>query len=161
MSLGIISVYHSLVFYRGVLEPVFPITNGLVDDWFTFTNFLVLFFYGFLLMTLKTVFWQTVETYRRLFLIGGIVGFSSILGIWFLLNDSPIMHFIEAFVKVFNLWSWILAIFGYTARYVNRNSNLLKYCNTAVYPFYILHQTITIAIGYYIIDLDWEIGRAS
>lgn len=31
---------------------------------------------------------------------------------------------------------------------------MLTYANEAVYPFYILHQTIIIALGYYLKDAD-------
>ena len=72
--------------------------------------------------------------------------------------DSTIRHFTEAFVKVVNLWSWILALFGFASKHLNKESKILSYSNQAVYPFYILHQTVMITIGYYLIDLDWSIG---
>ena len=46
------------------------------------------------------------------------------------------------------MWSWILVVFGYAAKYLNKESRLVKYRNQAVYPFYIIHQTIMIIIGY-------------
>jgi len=46
-------------------------------------------------------------------------------------------------------------LFGYAARYLNRPSNTIAYANRAVYPFYILHQTITVALAYYLMDLSW------
>ena len=64
-------------------------------------------------------------------------------------------HFIEAGVAVLNLWAWILAILGYASRYRNKPSKWLAYANRAVYPFYVLHQSITVTIAYYIKDLDW------
>jgi glucans biosynthesis protein C len=145
-----------LYFIEALVEPFFPVTHALVDDWFTFINFLVLFFYGFLLISVKETFWHTVQRYRRSYLFAGLIGFTALLGIWLRLEDSTPVHFTEALVKVFNLWSWILAIFGYAATYLTRNSRFLAYSNEAVYPFYILHQTITIAAGYYLMNLDWN-----
>jgi len=73
-------------------------------------------------------------------------------------EDSVLIHFTEAFFKVLNFWSWIIAIFGYSAKYLNRKSSVLKYCNEAVYPFYILHQTVTIVLAYFLMEKDWGLG---
>ncbi|MCB0752801.1 MAG: glucan biosynthesis protein, partial [Ignavibacteriae bacterium] len=40
---------------------------------------------------------------------------------------------------------------------LNKPSKVLTYTNESVYPLYILHQTITIIFGYYIIELEWNI----
>ena len=82
----------------------------------------------------------------------GILGFSLLLFIAMGFEDSLIVHYTEALIKVVNLWSWILALFGYSAQYLNRNSRFLSYSNEAVYPFYILHQTIMLIIGYFLMD---------
>lgn len=74
-------------------------------------------------------------------------------------EDSSIRHFIEAFFKVFNLWSWILALFGFAAKHLNKKSKTLAYANEAVYPFYILHQTVMLIFAYYLIDIDWDLGE--
>jgi glucans biosynthesis protein C len=34
--------------------------------------------------------------------------------------------------------------------------NVLRHANVAVYPFYILHQTVIVAIAYHLID--WDAG---
>ena len=48
-----------------------------------------------------------------------------------------------------------MAIFGYANQYLNRPSALVSYANRAVYPFYILHQTIIICLAYPMIDWTW------
>ena len=50
-----------------------------------------------------------------------------------------------------------MTIFGYASKYLNKSSKILNYKNQAVYPFYILHQTITVIIGYYIMNIDLSI----
>jgi hypothetical protein len=44
--------------------------------------------------------------------------------------------------------SWLLALVGWSREKLNRDSPLLRYATEAVYPFYIAHQTITVALGY-------------
>jgi hypothetical protein len=51
-----------------------------------------------------------------------------------------------------NAWLWVLALLGYAKRYLNKQSKALTYCNNAVYPFYILHQTVIVILGYYVVQ---------
>lgn len=144
-----------LYIWESLVEPFFESTHALIGDWFNLVNYGTLFFYGFLLISVKDVFWATVEKNRRKYLYIGLVFFSLLLGIRLLFEDSTLVHFTEAIFKVVNLWAWILVLFGYAAAYLNRPNAQLSYANEAVYPFYILHQTITIAIGFYLMHLDW------
>jgi len=156
--LGLYVLIIPLYFNEAFIEPFFPVTHALLDDWFTIINCITLFFYGFLLITVKESFWLTVENFRKRFLLTGIISFVIMLIITHNFKDSDIRHFTEAFFKVINLWSWILALFGFAAKHFNKNSKILSYSNEAVYPFYILHQTVMIVIAYFLIDLDWSLG---
>ena len=144
-----------LFLFESLLEPFFDITHNLYWDWFNFISSLTLFFYGFLLISVKEAFWSAIEKIKSYTLRIGILTFLGLLTIWIFFEDSLTIHFIEASLKVVNFWSWILTIFGYAAIYLNKPSKLLGYCNKAVYPFYILHQTIMITIGYFLMDLEW------
>ncbi len=144
-----------LYFVEVLIEPFFPVTHALVDDWFAFINFLILFFYGFVLLATGNVFWEHIDRIKKKALWIGIIAFSLQTTIWVIGKDSILIHFTEGMVKVVNLWSWILVIFGYAAKYLNHKSKTIAYCNRAVYPFYILHQTITVIIGYFIMELHW------
>ncbi|KQC31780.1 glucan biosynthesis protein [Flagellimonas eckloniae] len=137
------------------VEPFFDITHALIDDWFNISFSIVLFFFGFLLIATKDTFWECLKSIKTKALFIGIIAFSSQVIIWLFFEDGYIIHFTEAMLKVVNIWSWILVLFAYAAQYLNRPSKTLAYANRAVYPFYILHQTITVGIAYYLIDLDW------
>ncbi len=140
---------------EALMEPFFPVTHALVGDWFALVNYGLMFFFGFLLISAQEEFWFQVKTHRRKFLYMGIVSFTLFLGLISLFEDSIYVHFTEAFLKVANLWLWVLIFFGYAATYLNKPSKALSYANESVYPFYILHQTITIIIAYYLIDAPW------
>ncbi|MFC2021215.1 hypothetical protein ACFLU1_05480 [Chloroflexota bacterium] len=49
-------------------------------------------------------------------------------------------------------WFFIIAILGFGSRYLNFNNSFLGYANEAVLPFYILHQTVIIVIGFLVIQ---------
>ncbi|NAY92052.1 acyltransferase family protein [Muricauda sp. JGD-17] len=137
------------------MEPFFPANHALVGDWFAITFYSILFFYGFMLIACGDVFWETLVKIRKKVLVMGTVAFVTLLFVWIFFEDSIVIHFIEGMVKVVNLWSWILILFGYGAKHLNRPSKEIAYANRAVYPFYILHQTITIIIAYFLIHLEW------
>jgi peptidoglycan/LPS O-acetylase OafA/YrhL len=50
----------------------------------------------------------------------------------------------------------VLALVGYGKHYLNKPHNALNYLNQAVYPFYILHQTVIVLIAYYIVQTQNE-----
>lgn len=143
-----------LYLFEAFAEPFFPVTHALVGDWFALLNFGTFFLYGFLLISCGQAFWDTVKRHRRRNLYLGLISFAGLVGIW-QFQDSTLIHFTEAGIKVVNLWTWIFVLFGYAAVYLNRPSQVLRYCNRAVYPFYILHQTLTLIIAYFIMELDW------
>ena len=146
-----------LFLLEAFMEPFFEITHALIDDWFNFFSSMTFFFYGFLFIATGNVFWKSLQKIKQKALVIGLVSFSLLLGRWiFVEADDLPQHLAEAFLKIINLWSWILVLFGYAAKWLNRPSRNLKYANRAVYPFYILHQTITIIIAYYLIGLDWS-----
>jgi glucans biosynthesis protein C len=59
-------------------------------------------------------------------------------------------------VRAFNSWCWLVAIIGLAGRFLRFNSKALPYVNEAVLPFYILHQTVIVIIGYFI--ASWSVG---
>ena len=156
--LGIYVFIIPLYFIEAFIEPFFPVTHALIDDWFTIINCITLFTYGFLIIAVNDTFWLTVEKYRGYFLVAGIMSFTIMLFLTHKYEESHTRHLTAAFFKVLNLWSWILAIFGFAAKYLNTESKALSYSNEAVYPFYILHQSVMLVIAYYLIDLDWSLG---
>lgn len=53
-------------------------------------------------------------------------------------------------------WGWVLALVGYGKHYLNRKHVILNYLNQAVYPFYVLHQTVIVLVVYYIVQTQNE-----
>lgn len=61
------------------------------------------------------------------------------------------------FITSLGYGSLIFAFLGYARRYLNFSNAFLKYTNEAVYPFYILHQTITVILAFYIVPLEMNL----
>lgn len=129
-----------------LLEPYFPITHALVGDWYALAGYFLLFITGYILISLGKCFWEALDKIKSYTLLTGILAFSLLLWLRFNYDGSIFM----SFVKIINIWSWILTIFAYASKYINRDSKLIRYRNKAVYPFYILHQTIIVLCGFYL-----------
>jgi hypothetical protein len=73
-----------------------------------------------------------------------------------------LLDFIEKFfwgLRALSSWFWIIALLGFGSLYLNRTNRFLKYANEAVLPFYILHLTVILIIGSYVVW--WNIGVIS
>lgn len=59
-------------------------------------------------------------------------------------------------LRVFNSWFWLLAILGLGQRYFNFKNNFLAYASEASLPFYMLHQTVIVVVGFFI--TEWPLN---
>lgn len=130
------------------LRPSFPITHTLIGDWYALASYSILFISGYILISVGESFWKAVERIKRFTLIFGVFFFLILLHQW----DKTEEHFLISIIRVLNMWCWILTVFAYSSKYLNRESNIIRYRNQAVYPFYILHQAIILFIGYLLMD---------
>ena len=64
--------------------------------------------------------------------------------------DISTYAFPFSILRGFNTWVWLLAFIGLAAQYLDFNNGFLKYANEAVLPFYILHQTVIVVVGFFI-----------
>jgi len=139
------------------LNPFFPHeTHALVDDWKYFTYYMLFFVYGFVLVTDVRIK-DALVSQRRLLLLATVLIFIPWYANQFIPWKpwTPTVYGIES---IFLTWFFITAAVAYGARYLNFRNKFLKYANTAIYPFYILHQTVIVVIGYFIIQTNWAVG---
>ncbi len=55
-----------------------------------------------------------------------------------------------------NTWVCVLALLGAGHALFNRQNKVLRYANEGAYPFYLLHQTVIIAVAYVVVR--WNLG---
>lgn len=138
-----------LFWVEALMAPYFPVTHGLYGDWYALVHYSVCFVSGFMLICCGPVFWEAVKRVRFAALLVGLLAFGLMVWDW----EGNTSGYWGAFLASLNRWTWILAIFGFSSVYLNRESTIVKYRNKAVYPFYILHQTVILFFGYYLMDL--------
>ncbi|WP_160715483.1 acyltransferase family protein [Chitinophaga solisilvae] len=62
-------------------------------------------------------------------------------------------------IQAISGWMWVFMALGYGKRYLNRQHPvILTYANQAVYPFYILHQTVIVILAYYVVKAPDGVG---
>jgi hypothetical protein len=89
--------------------------------------------------------WYAHAQYFTFFLYGFLLGRDE--GLWAELQAV-------AAVVYCNRWFWIAAVLGWGHHLLNRPMKWLPYATEAVYPWYILHQTITVIAGVYLSRLS-------
>lgn len=57
--------------------------------------------------------------------------------------------------RALGCWCCVLAILGFGRKHLNYGTPFLKYANEGVLPFYILHQTLILSVGYFVVQ--WTI----
>ena len=72
-------------------------------------------------------------------------------------ETSPVVGTVYLVFNNFFIWMWLLAALGYGRRWLSFNHPFLRYATEAVYPFYILHQTVIIIIGYHLAYANWSL----
>jgi peptidoglycan/LPS O-acetylase OafA/YrhL len=131
-----------------------PEQGSLLDDWFVFIFSITLYFLGFFLGDLKS-FFETCQRYRKpfMFLAIACIGLQYFF-FWEHLEwrklQSQESIYLYGTLNGLLIWTTILAILGFAKQHLNFSTPLLKYATEAVYPFYILHQTVIVATGYYV-----------
>lgn len=154
---GILLLSLPLLVWRMLLSGSFPATNALAGDWFNLLNYSTFFVLGYLLVSSGEAFWNTVKKHRLTFLVLGTAAYSLLIYLWFGgFQRSALFDMANDIIQTFNTWIWILCVFGMAAQYLNKSGKYLSYANEAVYPFYILHQTVIVLLGYYV--KDWDVS---
>jgi len=144
------------LFLMEFLVSLSPETVGRRDfgGWSPLT-YLVFFVIGYLLASDER-YRPAIEKVRFISLALSLL---SLISGYILLSEMnvPGTNLLYLLVRAVNSWSWLLTFMGFASRHLNFNNGFLKYANESVLPFYILHQTVIVTIGYFIKDWTWAI----
>ncbi|WND03229.1 acyltransferase family protein [Temperatibacter marinus] len=144
-----------LLYYFSISVPLtthYAETHAFVGDWGAHSKYGFIFILGYLIAK-REGSWATI--YKALPLVALI----TVLSVLALLDArfSGDNFYVSSYdVGAVFRWSIILAIFGLGMRYLNKSSRPLEYLSSAVYPFYIIHQTILLISFFYIRTYDLE-----
>ena len=144
-----------------IFLPAFlPIIMGLPIDFNPNPlYYLVFFVYGHVLMT-DPVFDVTIDRHKAAAFVLG-PGLYLIWLTWLKVWHPAVPWWLAFFLDLHKgLLPWIslLAILGYGRKFFSFSNRFLRYFAQASYPYYFLHQTVIVVLGFHI--LQWQAGVA-
>ena len=100
--------------------------------WHGFIIGILAFFFGFCFVISGDTFWKMITKWRWLFLF--------IAAVLCFIRLTQFQPFAPNYLIAIESHFWIIAVFAFSFRYLNRPSKVLTYLSEAAYPVYILHM---------------------
>ena len=129
--------------------------------WAEWVFYALFFLAGYVMMADKR-FTQDLETLWQesgvLWLLAAAGQAVVVLGLGYNLERqsfSPLYVLYQILVSILS-WSAVVFVLGVAARFPNRKHRILALANEAALPFYLLHQTIILIVGSFVIR--WDLG---
>jgi hypothetical protein len=152
LPLGILFVYVS----RGWINPGWEENHLFYGDWSAHANYLPVFLFGYILRGSEPIriaigrWWPTAA-------VAAVAGW--IVLAWFELTFGtelapPALWPLHGFARAFESWGAMIALIGVADRFWNVDSHWRPMLAEAVFPFYLVHQTIIIIVGYWLLATD-------
>jgi peptidoglycan/LPS O-acetylase OafA/YrhL len=142
-----------LVLYMLVLMPRFEITHDLLGDWFNHAQSFTVFLFGYALAR-SEAFWAELSRRRRT--LGGAAVVMLALYVPLLKLDvefaEPVLVAIRAW-RGLMVWTVLLALLAWARHALDRPFRWLPYASEMVFPWYVIHQTATVALAYWLVPM--------
>lgn len=138
---------------RLLLVARFEQTHALVDDWYNHAQYLSVFLVGFL-AAFASGFWESLQRLRWISLAVAAAAYALLIHSWYFAGYSdanPLPAPLRIALRVAwaaDQWCAIAAILGFAHRWRGAGSPALRYLTLAVFPLYILHQTVIVVLAH-------------
>jgi Predicted acyltransferases len=116
-------------------------------------QFLILFLFGFYIMSEETVL-RTLEKYRYISLLLWVISgtfFTYLYALKGVINEGVVILYVLAG------WMGILALLGTGRKSLNFHNKISEYFTKASFPIYIIHQVVLVIIGYFTLKLPMSV----
>ena len=139
------------------IPPFFVFPSGY-GGW-KLPTYLVIFIMAYLLAC-NSQFEESIQKNRIPALLIGIASNVFILillitaGVEGAASTAPLTYLMVSIVWALNGWCWVIVILAFGRRLLSFNNKYLEFLNELVLPFYILHQTVIVAVAFYVVGLD-------
>ncbi len=132
-------------------------THALVDDWQAHRVYFAVFLFGFFLRNAPLT-WGAIRRWWKAAAIVALAGYAMVVAVDLSLLDPVLpgaapQHVLFEIARVFQGWGTIIALIGVADRWWNRDHRLRPMLTEAVFPFYIIHQTVIVVVAWYLLPL--------
>ncbi len=141
---------------RVLLVGRFEQTHALVDDWYNHAQYFSVFLLGFLIAR-KEGIWQAMARVRWAALALWLGTWAGLLAYFVRFDDvqpPELLRMAMRLVWGLDQWCAIVAVLGFARRWNPGDSRVLRYLVPAVFPVYILHQTVTVVVAHHLKPLS-------
>ena len=146
----------------------FPSTHDLVHDWYQHGVYFAVFLLGFTLYGSRDDrqgAWEAARRLRWIALLAYVMVqllSQAITGEWRLGHGDDFPEWLIMALRALNAgkqWLPIVAVLGFGRQWLaDRDSPLLRWLTLAVFPFYQVHQTVTVIVGHLLAPLQWPLA---
>jgi peptidoglycan/LPS O-acetylase OafA/YrhL len=141
-----------LVVARLTLFPIFGETHDFREDWYLHTVYFAVFLFGFGIAKHQPFFEAAVRV-RWLALAIAAASWAALVTYFALAPETPPewMRMTFRAVREAEAWGAILAAIGFFHRhYAEADGPIRRTLSEAIFPFYIIHQTIIVVAGHHL-----------
>jgi hypothetical protein len=141
-----------LALARIALMERFPQTHALLGDWYNHATYFFLFALGSVLARVPQA-WPRFEALRWHGLGIALACWAALM-VWSAIPDDVAIPYLQAWLLVarsvyaFCTWSAIVAACGFAHRHLQFDSPARRYLTEAVFPVYIVHQTLIVTLAH-------------
>ncbi|HLS83411.1 MAG TPA: acyltransferase family protein [Arenimonas sp.] len=147
-----------LVLYVQVLLPRFGTTNALFDDAFQHAQFFTVFLYGYLLAR-SAAFWaELARQRRRLSRLAAALLVVYVIGLKMPGEMGEAMLLVMRTLRGLIVWWLPLTMLAWAAHVLDRPLPWLPWAREAVFPWYVIHQSATVLLVYWLAPLRLGAG---
>jgi hypothetical protein len=138
-----------LAFARLVLHPAFGETHALVDDPYAHAIYGFAFFFGVGLGR-SVPAWTAISD--RWKVLQWVAGFAYVVMVAAQVggDGTGSLELARVLARSVLAWSAILGMIGFARLRLNHDGPVRRYLTDAIFPFYIAHQTIIVAAGFWL-----------
>lgn len=161
---GLLLLFIPFFITEATLRPIFPGLQTFITDWANVLKYALLYTYGFYYVATPGLA-QAVGQQRRTWLSAAAI--VTVILVTLLIFDlipsgsyDPASMFLRGVYGGFGMWVWILTLLGYAQQHLNFDHAILRRFVPLSLPFYILYQTVLVAIGYYVLRAGFTIYPA-
>lgn len=140
-----------LVFYTLTLQERFPDNGDFIHDWYRNAVYFTVFLYGYAIAR-NEGFWAEALRLRKTSLTWALGLFVPYLSVALILPDE-VPFWQQAVIWTLRnlyIWTMLLAILGWSHALLNRPLRWLPWANESVYPWYMLHQSLIVGLGFWL-----------
>lgn len=142
---------------RVTLFPIFGETHDFREDWYLHVVYLTAFLFGFGIAKYQP-FFDACMKWRMPALIVALIAWGALMGAYQVYSDEvPPPDWLRVIMRggrELQAWCAIIAAIGFAHRYLrNADGPVRQMLTQAIFPFYLIHQTIIVVTGYHLNEL--------